>query len=59
MTPTARIARAIALTILTHRVALAQIRSQYPDEDERTSRMRLAARTIDPELMRAAFGWPP
>jgi hypothetical protein len=59
MTPADRVRRSVALTILTHRLALAQIRSQHPDEDERTCRLRLAARYIDAATMRAAFGWSP
>jgi hypothetical protein len=38
------------------RFALAQIRRRFPGEDERTSRRRLAARILEPALMRAAFG---
>jgi hypothetical protein len=58
-TPVQRVARAIALTRLAHAFALAQIRDEYPNEDERTHRLRLAARIIPPALMRAAFDWPP
>ncbi|MBX3228872.1 MAG: hypothetical protein KIT84_41925 [Labilithrix sp.] len=58
MTPAQRVDRAISLTILVHGAALAQIRKDHPDEDDRTHRLRLAARIIDPETMRAAFGWP-
>ncbi len=57
MSPAARVRRAVSLTILAHRVALAQIRRSYPDEDERRHRMRLAARYIDPAVMQAAFGF--
>lgn len=59
MTPRERIERSVSLTILAHRMALAEIRRRYPDEDERTHRLRLAARYIDPETMRKAFGWDP
>jgi hypothetical protein len=59
MTAEQRFARAVSLTILAHGFALAGIRSRYPDEDERTHRLRLAARYLDPELMKKAFGWPP
>jgi hypothetical protein len=58
MTPTQRVQRAISLTILSHSFALAEIRRQHPDEDDRAHRLRLAARYIDPQTMRAAFGWP-
>lgn len=59
MTPAERVARAISLTILAHGAALAKIRRDHPEEDDRTHRLRLAARMIDAKTMRAAFGWPP
>ncbi len=58
MTPAERIERAAALTVLAHSFALAEIRRRHPDEDERTHRLRLAARYIDGETMKAAFDWP-
>jgi hypothetical protein len=58
MTPAERVNRSVSLTIMCHAMALAQIRQQYPDEDERRWRLRLAARITDPALMRAAFDWP-
>ncbi len=57
MTPRQRVARAISVTILAHGFALAGIRARHPDETDRQHRLRLAARMIDPALMRAAFGW--
>ena len=57
MSPAERVGRAIALTILTHRFALAGIRRLHPEEDDRRHRLRLAARTIDAETMRKAFGF--
>ena len=36
---------------------LADIRRRHPQADARELRLRLAARWIEPELMRAAFGW--
>jgi len=59
MGPEQRLARAASLTVLAHAFALAEIRRRHPDEDDRTHRLRLAARTIPPALMKAAFGWPP
>lgn len=59
MAPEDRVRRALALTILTHQVALAGIRERYPDETPREHKLRLAARYIDAETMRAAFDWPP
>jgi hypothetical protein len=58
MTPEQRVGRAVSLTILSHGFALAGIRRLYPDEDERTHRLRLAARYLEPELMKKAFDWP-
>ena len=55
MTVAERVHRALSLTVMAHALALAQIRRRYPGEDERRVRMRLAARTIGPALMRAAF----
>lgn len=57
MTPAERVQRAAALTVLTHRFALANIRRLHPDEDDRKHRLRLAARYIDAETMRRAFGY--
>ena len=57
MTPAQRVRRAVDLTILAHSVALAQIRLDHPEEDDRRHRLRLAARYIDAETMRKAFGW--
>ena len=59
MTPAQRVERAVSLTILAHSAALAKIRRDHPDEDDRTHRLRLAARMIDAKTMRAAFNWPP
>jgi hypothetical protein len=57
MTHAERVRRAISLTVFTHRLALANIRRLHPDEDDREHRLRLAARYIDAETMRRAFGW--
>lgn len=59
MTPRERVERAAALTVLAHSFALAEIRRRYPHEDPRTHKLRLAARYIDAETMKAAFDWPP
>jgi hypothetical protein len=57
MTPAERVQRAISLTIFAHGLALANIRRLHPDEDDRKHRLRLAARYIDAETMRRAFGY--
>lgn len=38
-------------------LALGDIRRRYPQADEREVRLRLAARWLEPELMKKAFGW--
>jgi hypothetical protein len=53
MTAAERVQRAVALTVLAHRFALAKIRAQYPDEDDRRHRLRLAARYLDEKTIRA------
>ncbi len=50
--------RSAALTVLAHSFALAEIRRRHPEEDERSHRLRLAARYIDAATMKAAFDWP-
>jgi hypothetical protein len=57
MTPAERVGRAISLTILAHAFALARIRRDHPDESDREHRLRLAARILPKETMRAAFDW--
>lgn len=59
MTPLERVRRATELTVLGHRLALAQIRVQFPDETEWTHQLRLASRYIDAATMKKAFDWPP
>ena len=59
MTPAQRVGRVVSLTVLAHGVALAQIRRDHPDEDDRRWRLRLAARLYGPELIKRAFDWPP
>ena len=57
MTPEQRVRRAISLTVLAHSFALAQIRRDHPGESDRELRLRLAARILPKETMRAAFAW--
>jgi len=40
-------------------LALSELRSRFPQDEERTLRLRLAARRFDRETMIAAFGWDP
>ncbi len=38
-------------------LALIDIRRHHPHADERELMLRLASRTMDPELLKNAFGW--
>jgi hypothetical protein len=58
MTPAQRFRRAFKLTSFAHRLALSELRRQFPLENERRLRLRLLARTVDAATMKAAFGWP-
>ena len=40
-------------------MALAALRRDHPEDDERTLRLRLAVRKYGRELVRAATGWEP
>jgi hypothetical protein len=59
MTPAQRLAQASALSSNVLQLALADIRRRHPRASEREVQMRLAARTLDPQLVRKAFGWDP
>jgi hypothetical protein len=59
MSAAEKVRRMAALTELTHALALARIRAEYPQESEREHRLRLLCRWLPPELMIAAFGWDP
>jgi hypothetical protein len=59
MTPAQKFRRMAELTAFGHRLALAQIRLDFPDEDDRTHELRLASRYIDAATMKKAFDWPP
>lgn len=41
----------------TWNLTLADVRERYPDADERERRLRAAARWLEADLMRKAFGW--
>ena len=59
MSSSEKLARIGALGQLVETVALAGLREQYPDADERELRLRLAGRQVPRELMISAFGWDP
>jgi hypothetical protein len=62
MTPAQKIRRVAELTVLTHRLALEELRRRFPHDSERRLKVRLLARTVDaatiPAAVRAALDWP-
>ena len=59
MSAARKIARVRDLNFTLQQFALADLRVRHPDDDERTLRLRLAARRFDRPTMIAAFGWDP
>ena len=59
MTGSERLARAISLRHAALALARVGIRARYGELPEREIRLRLASSWLDPETMRAAFGWDP
>ncbi len=59
MSTARKIARVRDLNWTLQQLALAELRARFPDAEERTLRLRLAARTLDRSVMIAAFGWDP
>ena len=59
MSAARKIARVRDLNWTLQQLALAELRARFPVDDERTLRLRLAARSLDREVMIAAFGWDP
>ena len=45
------------LNHLAQQLALAMLRRQHPQTDERELRLRLVARWLTPQQMQNAFGW--
>jgi hypothetical protein len=45
--------------VLSEKATLAEIRLRYPGIDDREAMLRLAAMSIDREMMVRAFGWDP
>lgn len=56
MTPAQRLAKVASLNASIRAVALAQLREQHPEASERELKLRLFARSADPELFARAFG---
>ena len=59
MSAARKIARVRDLNWTLQQLALAELRARFPDAEERTLRLRLAARSLDRSTMIAAFGWDP
>lgn len=57
MSPTEKLQRVTALTQALHQLALLDVRRRYPEADPREQALRVASRSIAPELMLRAFGW--
>lgn len=57
MSPARKFEIVCALTSTVRELALIDIRRRHPAADPRELRLRLASRTMDPELLKQAFGW--
>ena len=59
MSPAEKLERVWAMNRAVRQMALARIRSQYPDAPEREHRLRLAALWLPRDTMIRVFGWDP
>ncbi|MBM3459700.1 MAG: hypothetical protein FJX77_14350 [Armatimonadetes bacterium] len=59
MTGAERLANVRAMNQAGQKLQLANIRRQHPNATPWEIKMRLASRSLCPELMRRAFGWDP
>ncbi len=59
MSPQQKLARVVMMTRSAQQMALARLRSTYPDADERELTLRLGALWLDRETMIRVFGWDP
>jgi len=57
MSPARKFEIVCSLTRVVNELALMDIRRRHPDADERELMLRLASRTLDPLLLKQAFGW--
>ena len=57
MSPARKIEIVCSLTRAVNELALMDIRRHHPHADQRELMLRLASRTMDPELLKRAFGW--
>jgi hypothetical protein len=59
MTPGERVARVFELCAFQQSLQESNVRSMYPDADEREVFLRVAARRLGRKLMIAAYNWDP
>ncbi len=59
MTPAQKFRRIVELNHAVQQMAIARIRAEHPDADEREVKMRLASLWLPADLMREAFDWDP
>ncbi len=59
MTPAQKMRSLSALYHAARRFALVDIRRRHPYADEHETQMRIAARFLEPDLMRRVYGWDP
>ncbi|HEU4365432.1 MAG TPA: hypothetical protein VFT13_08185 [Candidatus Krumholzibacteria bacterium] len=57
MSPARKFEIVCALTRAVQELALIDIRRRHPQAGDRELALRLASRSMDPELLRLAFGW--
>lgn len=54
-----KLQQVVQLTQAVQKLALIDLRRRHPNADDRELQLRLAARWLDPELMRSLVGWDP
>ncbi len=59
MTPAEKLRRVCELTRATRLLAMARLREEHPQADERELQLRLAALRFDRRTMIRVFGWDP
>lgn len=59
LSPGQRLSLCQRLRQTTEAMAMARLRTQYPNDDDRRLRLRLAALRHGDALVKAAFGWDP
>jgi len=57
MSPARKLEIVCDLSRAVRELALTDIRRRHPNADDRELALRLASRTVDPGLLRRAFGW--